>query len=81
MIRNCIHLCALDQPCIERCVERGSDAGRALYEEIVICSTQYCPGGDIDCRCIEECFVGGACLSTVDECTQALQEGFCNSCH
>jgi hypothetical protein len=81
MIRNCIYLCREDPACTQGCIDRGASAARALYAEVAACSAQACPDGDIDCRCINECFVDGACLDLLDTCTQALEEGFCTMCH
>jgi hypothetical protein len=80
MIRNCVYLCAADQACAQGCVDRAEAPARAVYDQVVACSEQACPGGGIDCRCDNECYADGACLAQVDECTQSLQEGFCLMC-
>jgi hypothetical protein len=80
MIRNCIVLCESDPPCIQSCIDRGSPAGRAVFDQVVACSLEACPTGNIDCRCEIECYAGGACIDLVDECTQSLQENFCLLC-
>jgi hypothetical protein len=80
MIRNCVYLCAADAACAVRCLDRAEAPAREVYDRVVTCSMQACPTGNIDCRCDNECYAGGACLDAVDECTQSLQEGFCLMC-
>jgi hypothetical protein len=81
-IRSCAFQCGEDRTCAARCVSTAPSAARQLYDQAQACSQQVCPTQDIECRCDQECFGGGACHEIVDECDEAISDPFCDGpCH
>lgn len=81
-IRNCVFDCGEAVECAALCVSSAPAVARAQYNQAQMCSAQVCPTQDIECRCAEECFIGGNCQQIVDECDEASSDRFCDGpCH
>ena len=82
MIRNCIYLCpASDPTCPQACVERGTDAARATYDQVVsLLARGLSRPATSTAAATTSVTPAGSCIDLVDECTQSMQEGFCLMC-
>ena len=80
-IRNCVVRCQTDSACAQRCVDQAAASGpRDPPESADVQPRGLCAADDMECRCEQECFGGGACLDLVDECgrTQGEEDLFCD---
>jgi hypothetical protein len=70
-IRACASSCT-DAPCVQRCMDMGSPAGRMLHAQLQMCSITACPDQDRPCRCEAECIFPGPCADLEDMCTEGM---------
>jgi hypothetical protein len=79
-IRMCVAAC-MDAACADRCVALGSPAGRALFDQLQMCSRTACPDQtDRTCRCEAECIFPGTCADLQNMCADGVTDPACQMC-
>jgi len=79
-LRMCVASC-MDAACVDRCLELGSPAGRALFDQLQMCSKTACPDQtDRTCRCEAECIFPGPCADLQDMCADGVTDPACQMC-
>ncbi len=79
-VRRCVAACK-DDACLQACLDLGSPAGRALFDQLQTCSKTACPDQeDRTCRCEAECIFPGICAELQDMCADGAIDPACQMC-